>query len=329
MTEHQYVQNNLLREGYNRFPANMMLPDKKAKKAPLVSIITINYNQADTTCAFLESTRHLTYPNYEIIIVDNASVESPTEQINQGQYPNVIIISNEKNLGFTGGNNVGIAAATGDYMFIVNNDTELTSDLLERLLEPFLADERVGVTCPKIRYFYNPDVIQYAGYHPLNKLTGQTGAVGTHEVDRGQYDQSGATYFAHGCAMMVKREVIAQVGRFAERFFLYYEELDWSQRIQNAGYLIYYQATALIYHKESVSVGKANPLKVYYLTRNRILFMRRNTNPVQLTVFYAFFLCFALPKHSVIYSIKGQFAYLKAIWKGTWWNVISSSESPV
>lgn len=299
------------------------------RTAPWVSIITINYNQTATTCAFLESARHLTYPNYEIIVVDNASVENPDEPINRGQFPNVRIIRNEKNLGFTGGNNVGIAAATGDYLFIVNNDTELTPGLIERLLEPFQADERVGVTCPKIRYFHRPDMIQYAGYHPLNKLTGQTGAVGTNEVDRGQYDQSGPTCFAHGCAMMVKREVIEQVGRFAERFFLYYEELDWSQRIQKAGYLIYYQATALIYHKESVSVGKANPLKVYYLTRNRILFMRRNTNPLQLTAFWAFFLCFALPKHSLIYSVKGQFPYLKAIWKGTWWNLISSSESPV
>jgi GT2 family glycosyltransferase len=299
------------------------------RHAPLISIITINYNQTDTTCAFLESARHLTYPNYELLIVDNASAESPVEQITQGQYPNVKIIRNEKNLGFTGGNNVGIAAATGDYLFIVNNDTELTPNLLERLLEPFQADERVGVTCPKIRYFYNRDVIQYAGYRPLNKLTGQTGAVGTHEVDHGQYNHSGPTCFAHGCAMMVRREVIERVGRFAERFFLYYEELDWSQRIQNAGYLIYYQASALIYHKESVSVGKTNPLKVYYLTRNRILFMRRNTNRVQLTIFYAFFLCFALPKHSFVYSINGQFAYLKAIWRGTWWNLISSSESPV
>lgn len=299
------------------------------REAPLISIITINYNQADTTCAFLESARHLTYPNYEIIVVDNASVENPAEQIRQGNYPHVQLLMNAKNLGFTGGNNVGIAAARGEYLFIVNNDTELTSNLLETLLEPFLADEQVGVTCPKIRYFHHPDVIQYAGYRPINKLTGQTGAIGTHEVDRGQYNQSGPTSFAHGCAMMVKREVIERVGRFAERFFLYYEELDWSQRIQNAGYLIYYQASALIYHKESVSVGKANPLKVYYLTRNRILFMRRNTNPVQLTVFYAFFLCFALPKHSFIYSAKGQFAYLKAIWKGTWWNLISSSKSPV
>ena len=299
------------------------------KQAPLISIITINYNQADTTCAFLESARHLTYPNYEIIVVDNASIEDPTEQITRGNYPYVNVLMNAKNLGFTGGNNVGIAAAHGDYLFIVNNDTELTPNLLEKLLEPFQADERVGVTCPKIRYFHDPNVIQYAGYRPINKLTGQTGAIGTHEVDRGQYDQPGPTSFAHGCAMMVKREVIERVGRFAERFFLYYEELDWSQRIQNAGYLIYYQASALIYHKESVSVGKANPLKVYYLTRNRILFMRRNTTPVQLTVFYAFFLCFALPKHSFMYSVKGQFAYLKAIWKGTWWNLISSSESPV
>ena len=301
---------------------------KEVDPYPLVSIITINYNQTDTTCAFLESVRWLTYPNYEVIVVDNASAENPAARISQ-QYPHVRLINNSKNLGFTGGNNTGMAAAQGDYLFIVNNDTELTPDLLERLLEPFAADRQIGITCPKIRYFYAPDVIQYAGYRPLNKFTGQTGAIGTHEVDRGQYNRSGPTHFAHGCAMMVKREVIDQVGRLAERFFLYYEELDWSLRIQKAGYLIYYQANALIYHKESVSVGKTSPLKIYYLTRNRILFMRRHTNPVQRTLFFAFFLAFVLPKHSLLYSCRGQFAYLKALWKGTWWNIMSSSKSPV
>ncbi len=307
----------------------MQVEKKPAHNLPLVSIVTINYNQTDTTCAFLDSARRLTYPNYEIIVVDNASEINPAEQIRQGGYTHIQLISNSENLGFTGGNNVGIAAAKGEFIFIVNNDTELTPDLLERLLAPFKADNRIGVTCPKIRYFYNRDVIQYAGYHSLNKLTGQTVAVGTKEIDSGQYDQSGPTHFAHGCAMMVKREVIEQVGRFAERFFLYYEELDWSQRIKKAGYVIYYQAEALIYHKESVSVGKTNPMKVYYLTRNRIFFMRRHTNSIQLAVFCAFFILFVLPKHSLIYSFRGQFAYLRAFWRGAFWNLFSSSDSSI
>src|SRR5688500_10970378 len=103
-------------------------------KSPLISIIILNYNQLKVTCEFIESARKLTYPNYEIIMVDNASGQDPTEHIRQ-QYPEVRLIRNKKNLGFTGGNNVGIEAARGEFLLIINNDTEVVPDLLERMLE--------------------------------------------------------------------------------------------------------------------------------------------------------------------------------------------------
>ena len=129
--------------------------------------------------------------------------------------------------------------------------------------------------------------------------------------------------------MMVKREVIEKVGAFPESFFLYYEEWDWSCRIINAGFKIYYQAEALIFHKESVTVGKANPLKVYYLTRNRILFMRRNANWYQLLVFLLFFGLFSFPKSVVSYIIKKQFQFAKSFLKGTWNGMFLPRYSPV
>jgi GT2 family glycosyltransferase len=297
------------------------------EQEPLISIVTINYNQVEVTCEFLESARTLTYQRYEIIVVDNASTVNPTPQIEARNNPKVRVILNEKNLGFTGGNNVGIEAARGDYVFIVNNDTELTPNLLDELLAPFLANERIGVTCPKIRFYHQPDVIQYAGYGPMNHFTGTAVTVGGLEVDRGQHDRSGPTHFAHGCAMMVKREVIEKVGAFANQFFLYYEELDWSLRILKAGYLIHYQATALIFHKESVSVGKHSPLKVYYLTRNRILLMRRHNTPVQKVAFFAFFGFLVTTKHLISYALRGQFTYVKAFVRGIAWNVKTPSES--
>ncbi|GAA4449309.1 glycosyltransferase family 2 protein [Nibrella saemangeumensis] len=294
-----------------------------------MSIITINYNQAETTRQFLESARHLTYPNYEILVVDNASQQVLTTVISEPDYPNLRIIRSERNLGFTGGNNLGMQEANGDYFFIVNNDTELTPTLLEDLLQPFAEDPKIGVTCPKIRFFDQPDLVQYAGYSPMNMYTGTATPVGERQPDNGRFDQPSLTHFAHGCAMMVRRSVVEQVGRFAERFFLYYEELDWSQRIKNAGYLIYYQASALILHKESVSVGRQNPLKTYYLTRNRILYMRRHCSALQRTVFYLFFTGCVLPKHMLTYLSTGRFAHAKAFAKGVWWNLTSSSVSAV
>ena len=296
---------------------------------PLVSIITLNWNQTDITCQFLESTRNLTYKNYEILVCDMGSTIDPTARIAAAAYPNTRVLRSEKNLGFTGGNNWGIRQAKGDYVFIVNNDTEVTPDLLDVLIEPFYQDATIGVTCPKIRFYQQPDMIQYAGFNPINVLTGRTTAVGSKEIDRGQCDVSGYTHGAHGCAMMVSREVIDKVGLFPETFFIYYEEWDWSARILKAGYHIYYQAKGLIYHKESVTMGKQSAIKVYYHTRNRILYMRRNTSPGQFAVFITFFTLFAAPKAVFTYLLRRQWEHLKSFVKGATWNLSTSKYSPV
>ncbi len=300
-----------------------------ADESALVSIITINYNQPELTRQFLDSATTLTYPNYELIIVDNASAQPLSISIDLHHYPHVRLIRSEVNLGFTGGNNLGIQEAKGDYFFIVNNDTELSPALLDELLKPFRENEQIGVTCPKIRFFEKPQLVQYAGYNPINLYTGQATAIGYNQADDGQFDEPHATYFAHGCAMMVSRKVVERVGRFAERFFLYYEELDWSQRIRNAGFLIYYQPTATILHKESASVGQNSPLRTYYLTRNRILFMRRHSTLYQRTIFYLFFGVFVFPKHLLSYLVAGKLTHAKAFVRGAFWNFTATSVSAV
>ncbi|WP_332367905.1 glycosyltransferase family 2 protein [Spirosoma telluris] len=182
---------------------------------------------------------------------------------------------------------------------------------------------------PKIRFFDPPQLVQYAGYNPINLYTGTATAIGFNQKDSGQFDQPHPTYFAHGCAMLVSRKVVEQVGRFAERFFLYYEELDWSQRIRNAGFIIYYQPTATILHKESASVGQNSPLRTYYLTRNRILFMRRHCSSFQRIVFFLYFGTLVLPKHVVSYAVTGKIKHAKAFIQGALWNLTSTSISPV
>lgn len=296
---------------------------------PLVSIITLNYNQAAVTCEFLESSRTLTYPNYEILVCDMDSNENPQPMIDAGNYPNTRVLLAGRNLGFAGGNNWGMQFAKGAFIFIVNNDTEITPHLIEDLLEPFYKDPAIGVTSPKIKFFFQPDTIQYAGFNPMNPFTGRTSTVGEMEADKGQYNQSGETYGAHGCAMMVKKEVIEKVGMFPERFFLYYEEWDWSARIRKAGFKIWYTANATIYHKESMSVGKKNPMKVFYHTRNRILYMRRNTNFLQQTVFFFYFTFIVVPRSVLGFLMKGEFAHLKNFLRGFAWNLYSTKYSKV
>ncbi|MFC5413096.1 glycosyltransferase family 2 protein [Larkinella bovis] len=297
-----------------------MAERERINSVPLVSLITINYNQAAVTCQLLESTRRLKYPRFEVIVVDNASKEDPTDRIVKGRYPNVKVVRSSENLGFSGGNNLGMQHARGAYFFFLNNDTEVTPDLLDQLLEPFKTNPAIGIVCPKIRYFDQPTVIQYAGYFPLSKFTGRTWSIGLGETDKGQYDRSGVTDFAHGAAMMVSRRAVEIGGAMDESFFLYYEELDWSMQIQRAGFQIYYQAAALIYHKESISVGKASPMKVYYLTRNRLLFMRRNVSGFPLYVFILYYFCFALTKAAFVYAVKGQLTYLNALKNAIVWH---------
>jgi GT2 family glycosyltransferase len=296
---------------------------------PLVSIITLNYNQATVTKAFLESAKKLIYRNFEILVCDMASSSDPGLVFNPSDYPHTRLLYSTKNLGFAGGNNWGMRQTNGEYIFIVNNDTELTPDILQQLLLPFYKNHSIGIVCPKIKYFADRQTIQYAGFRKMNSFTGRTSTVGEGEKDFGQYDHSGITYGAHGCAMMVKREVIDKTGMFPEKFFLYYEEWDWSARIQKAGYLISYQSEATIYHKDSMTVGKENPIKAYYHTRNRILFMRRNSNAVQLLTFTLFFTFLALPKSVFTYIKKGQLNQLKWFMKGIGYNLIHSSKSAV
>jgi GT2 family glycosyltransferase len=256
-----------------------------------------------------------------------ASSVDPTEMIEAGNYPNTRVLVSSENLGFAGGNNWGMRQAAGEYLFIVNNDTEVTDDLLNKLLRPFADNPSIGVTSPKIKYFFHPDIIQYAGFNAMNRYTGRTSTIGDKEHDKGQYDHSGPTFGAHGCAMLVKRAVIEKAGMFPEKFFLYYEEWDWSARIIKSGYKIWYTADAVIYHKESMSVGKNNPMKVYYHTRNRILYMRRNSNPLQLFIFTLFFIFFTAPRGIITYLLKSEFRQLKYFVKGIVWNLYSSSYS--
>ena len=298
-------------------------------KQPFVSIITLNYNQAAVTADFLESSLNLLYRNFEILVCDMASAVNPATVFDPRAFPKTRLLLSDKNRGFAGGNNWGMRQAKGEFIFIVNNDTELTPDIIQLLLLPFFQDPSIGVVCPKIKYFADRRIIQYAGFREMNPFTGRTITIGGGETDNGQYNLPGTTFGAHGCAMMVKKEVIDKTGMFPEKFFLYYEEWDWSARIRKAGYLIWYQPDATIYHKESMTVGKENPMKVYYHTRNRILYMRRNSDVLHLTLFTLFFVFFTMPKAIFSYLKKGEMRQVKYFLKGAFYNLTHSGKSDI
>ncbi len=283
----------------------MEIGDSSSQHTPLVSIITLNYNSAALTLQLLESVRLYCSVPYEIIVVDNASRphEIPSEC---EQFPHTTLILNDENKGFSGGNNVGIKAAKGEFIFLVNNDTEFTPHLVERLLETLQQNPKIGVVCPLIRYFEPRDTIQFVGFTKVHTFTARNETLGNMEKDEGQYQQLRLSPYAHGAAMLLPRHVVDEVGLMPEDYFLYYEELDWSEQIRRKGYEIAVNPQAVIFHKESASTGKESPLKTYYLTRNRILFMRRNAPLRYFVLFALFFAFFTVPKSLLRYAGKRQ-----------------------
>lgn len=290
------------------------------KSAARVTIITVNYNQVALTCALLESLKKVSYPNVEVVVVDNGSPEDATPVITTN-YPEVIFIRSNENLGFAGGNNLGIKASTGKYLLFLNNDTEVDPGFLEPLVELFESNPKAGAASSKLIYYNSDNIIQYVGSTSLNPFTGRNKRVGFMEKDMGQHDQLKETDLAHGAAMMVPRSVIEKAGLMADFFFLYYEEIDWCERIKKAGYKIYVVPASKVYHKESMSVGKKSTLKTYYMTRNRVLFMRRNTTGITKASWLLFFVSVTLPKHFLTYLLKRDTEHLKAFWNALRWNL--------
>ncbi len=254
----------------------------------LLSIITINYNGLKDTCELMD-TLPLEDESIEVIVVDNASKEDEATQIEQ-RYPQVKVIRSEKNLGFAGGNNLGIQASKGKYLFFLNNDTLLSHQpsAICHLITRLESSDKIGAVCPKIRFSWGNNPIQYAGYTPLSSITMRNRAIGCGETDNGQYDTAHPTPYAHGAAMMIKRKVIDKAGQMPECYFLYYEELDWSMMIRRSGYDIWYEPACTIYHKESQTTGQNSPLRTYYITRNRLLFAKRNINGPQKYLTYLY-----------------------------------------
>ncbi|MCQ2238168.1 MAG: glycosyltransferase family 2 protein [Bacteroidaceae bacterium] len=233
-----------------------------------ISFITVNFNGLKDTLELIESLANTVKSiSYEVIVVDNASQnqEALSTLFNM---PKVKFIPSTENLGFAGGNNLGIQAASGKYLFFINNDTFIKEDHFDEFIKAY--GPKTGLLCPKLCFSVAPHNVQYAGFTDLSSITLRNQAIGYGAPDLGQYDKPAKTFFAHGASMMVSKEHLEKVGVMCEDYFLYYEEMDWSIRFRNAGYSIEYNPVQTIYHKESQSTGQSSPLKIYYLTRNRL-----------------------------------------------------------
>ena len=253
----------------------------------------------------------------EVIVVDNASNNQEAEIIAK-RYPQVKVIKSDQNLGFAGGNNLGIQAAQGKYLFLVNNDTVFKDFYVQALIDRMESSPDIGIVCPKIRFACDNNPIQFAGYSQLSRISVRNHAIGFNEEDHGQYDTAHPTPYAHGAAMLIRREAIEKVGLMPECYFLYYEELDWSMMFTRADYQIWFEPQCTIYHKESRSTGQSSSLRTYYLTRNRLLLVRRNPQEFNQTFAYLYLIGIVSLRDILKYAFTARFDLLKATIRALW-----------
>ncbi|MDD3062877.1 MAG: glycosyltransferase family 2 protein [Massilibacteroides sp.] len=280
-----------------------------------LSIITVNYNGwKDTKALIVSLQKHLSFP-YELIIVDNGSKQDEAI-ILQDLFPSIQIIRSQINLGFAGGNNLGIKQAKGDYLLFLNNDVLLKDDSIKLLPEFLEQNPTWGGISPKILFADSPEIIQFAGCTTLSRITLRNKQIGYRERDRGQYERPQRIPYLHGAAMCIRKKVIEQIGLMPEVYFLYYEELDWCAQMTAKGYVLGYLPQARVYHKESSSTGQESPLKAYYMTRNRLLYARRNIKRGEYPLVLLYLLIFAYPKTVVCFLLRGKIKQAKAVIQG-------------
>ena len=251
----------------------------------------------------------------EVIVVDNASTQDEASVIAE-QYPQVKVIRSPHNLGFAGGNNLGIKEAQGKYILLINNDTYFKEYNIDPLIERLESSDKIGIICPKLRFAWGNNPIQYAGYTPLSPITVRNQAIGFGEEDEGQYNLPHSTPYAHGAAMLIKREAINKVGLMPECFFLYYEEIDWSMMFTRVGYEIWYDPACTVYHKESQTTGQNSPLRTYYITRNRLLLVKRNYNGINKYLSYIYLIGIVATRDILKYIFQGRFDLVKSVFRG-------------
>ena len=251
------------------------------------------------------------------MVVDNASNNQEAEVIAK-RYPQVKVIQSDQNLGFAGGNNLGIQSAQGKYLFLVNNDTVFKDFNIQALIDRIESSPDIGIVCPKICFAWGNNPIQFAGYTTLSKITVRNHAIGFGEEDHGQYNTAHLTPYAHGAAMLIRRDAIDKVGLMPECYFLYYEELDWSMMFTRAGYQIWYEPQCTIYHKESQATGQNSPLRTYYLTRNRLLLVRRNPQEFNKVLAYMYLIGIVSLRDILKYALTARFDLLKATIRALW-----------
>lgn len=236
---------------------------------PTASVIVLAWNGMGYLESCLKSLLSQDFGTFEVIVVDNGSTDGSPDFVAQ-HYPQVKLIRNERNLGFAAGNNVGLRAATGDILVLLNQDTQVQPGWLGALIDTF-SDPGIGMVGCKLLY---PDgTIQHAGGF-LQGARGESAHIGRHMIDDGQYDQLADAEFVTAAALGISRTALATIGPLDEEFVpAYYEDIDWCYRARAAGFRVVYQPRAVVIHHESASTSSPSYDGLYALHQGRLRFL--------------------------------------------------------
>jgi len=223
-------------------------------KYPKVSIIILNWNGLEDTVECLESLKKITYPNYEVIIVDNGSTGDDVRILREQYGDYVHIIANDRNYGFAGGCNIGIRYALDkgtDYALLLNNDVIVDREFLSKLVEAAERDHTIGIVGSKVYYYHHPNRIQFAGVEMI-WLLGHLEEYGEAE-DVGQFDDIAERDFVYATSFLIKKAVIDKISLMDTYFFFYFEELEYCTRAKRAGFKVIYVPQSRVWHKAGAS----------------------------------------------------------------------------
>ena len=286
-----------------------------------VIVIILNWNGKKNTFECLESLEHLEYPNYQIIVVDNASTDGSQKFLKEN-FSEITLIENERNLGFGGGFNVGIVEAVkrgADYVLCLNNDVVVDKNILRELVKVGELSTKNGGLCPMEYYYEEPNRINCAG-GIIRFIRGQV--FGHGELDSGQFNEVRETRLLSGPAMMLKLDAVLDVGLFDTSYFFGPEDQDIALRLMKKGYNLLFVPNAKLWHKgRGATGGKITPLNIYFSVRNRILFVKKHANKLELFLFALYFGLFEFPFTLLRCLIFGKRGYINAAIKGLIWHL--------
>ena len=281
-----------------------------------VAIIIVNWKQYELTKSCLSTLKSSKFNDFQIILIDNESNQKELNDL-KNQFDQVKTFTSEKNLGFTGANNIGINYAIKnqfEYVMLLNNDTEIDKNFINPLLEAFQKYNKLGAVQPVIMNFYQNKKVWNAGGN-LNKFFGYTSVIKKPKYINRKID------WITGCCILIKTVVIKKVGLLDENFFAYYEDVDWSIRIKKAGYDLAVVKSSLIYHhgskasKNESSEGTLSPFVHYLNIRNHIFLLRKNKD-----IFNSFgilvFQFFKILSYSLYFIIRLRINKLKMVYNG-------------